>query len=825
MGNNLFLLYIYRNTYIRNNIFKNFNRPNDLFLNLKVKSTYDDMNFKQLVLQNNSFLFKDKIQRFKDLFSTTGNSNSNSDGDKEYYKDWLDFNSNFDNPHDMIKTIIKSLSNEIVDQYFKDIVYFLFKSRVEISQLFQEKIVWTRDRIDFIDQLLSSDPTMYSFCTKELHHKYDSIDTIRWLVDQKRMKVNKYEFIKDPLFLDNKDFYRSITGWSDYAFARAAYYATYKDHSFVHLLKWILLVSPYFNYDLYIQSNPSTMGIDHPLLKKEVEHYPLYGVNVVYRKNDFDIFNIVTDEPFYPESLELFNYLVLVFPSDLRKYLIYYPRIRINDDALADSFLQFNLNKMLIVYTEREDLHFIEKFEGYKLRGDNLFNRKETVEFLAANIPWVLRDSSVLNGGVVDNPLELLTEVFNRDENDGCFISYLFSAPTTLNHLIASQREEDIEQIKGLLKIYYIDQLEFVLDVFSAGHQTLFQYVFDCFWQGKVFCKEDSDVASLDDTDCLDTESRQEIEMEKQKRLQENRVKLVQSLFYRCILLHRDHHFTRLFFNMLPSDEDKKRLLASNVFIVYNSLVTVQNERDRLVALKNIEFVKEMLGLYPIETIAHSDVEIMTQLFDAPLYKTLPKDTHYNCMDLVKFAFTQESVSLARALMSTLTPVDRMIVSESINEMVTSYIYDQGLLKVPLYFIHEFSESFDETFLEKMVNVALCTKNRNLFDILLHHTPIRLVAPRSRDHEQTMLVTTLMNMLKSKYYIPSLKPLITEPLPNIDPDILAKHEFTKTLSDLTACRFKHYPFRNDDYKFYKGLIQKHFNVLKKNKYCDYNFVH
>ncbi|KAF2070092.1 hypothetical protein CYY_008587 [Polysphondylium violaceum] len=712
---------LHRNVHLRNKIFNYLGRCRyDLnsFLNGDIFYNYDDMTLSQLFKLGNRNLIKKKLESFKELFNSKlplcifdfpeEEKDDQQKQHQNYYKDWLDFGSNeiiysididfckiYDNPDEL---------DEFLSIVFK--YYQLYNHEYYIEFLIR-KYGFTKKRFDLYENYLSKKG--YQICIScGMFRLQDGLEILDQLIKQKRICLKSYSnLIDDPFFYQYKDHYRLIEGWNDLSF-----FATISgpvEHEsrdqnpskVIEYIKWIVKVSPSFNFDLYKPSPNEIVGYSN-----------LYGVKVLYSNKVFSQFDSIAH--LCPEILQ---FIIDSWPSKLCTKKFY---ITINDIQVAEIYFNYmkSMGKSVCdlgISTTSNDPHLLQLFKSvgivdYDRRKRDLIYHSTSSFFRYQEIKKLTND-----------PLTHIMNIYN-DRSNGFETKELYDGTLkSLKDAFKQQRSDYINFYMEKIDVYDIDTL--FIWAYYYGNMDLFDLVFS---RKKDTPKEDEYLS------------------------------IYRNLILLAIRKH-DLNGTIRFCNFLQdSQRDSSYMLAKFLVHSYNYLPHA-NSQQKEDSIGIVEYFKSRVDIETLTEFvkrqANHNFSLLIFIQDIELFRLL----NISLSDLQYYTFfTKVPPSTIDHIIQKMNKKELDRLRALLPYLTVSLCHGKSAhchLKILIYLFSKFQSQLNvESVVEELCHMAMYYNNHALTDILLHCTKVRLQTPKSQDDDFTIMANNYKTMIHSTYY-------------------------------------------------------------------------
>ncbi|KAF2074563.1 hypothetical protein CYY_004145 [Polysphondylium violaceum] len=747
--------------------------------------SYDDLQLHDIINTENVPLFFDKFNRFKSIFTDIElnfDSHSNNNNNT-FYNDWIDISLE---EIKKLKTKNHILSDKRMDQFIYDLLHLYMKHQQYVNngksdqELIQDLVFqifgYSKARQQTLDQLY---PTKEYFTHTERFDNFSkslSIISMTEILNQPlKVKFRSFkDIIDDPFFIENKERFRSLDYWSDQEFVNSLLDGSInfvQDKEKLNLLKWILTISPHFNYDLYIQHHQN-LNVD------QISFGLLYKIKIILNNNtnnnnnhDNNSYdnnnnnnnqnnNINISSAF--QSPQLFKFISKYYSQELNHYVISKFHLMINDCKTLNLFVKYWLLQK-------------ESFEKRPLSKISINAINPDIELLKL---------------IVENNLLIFMHNVKLTKQH---IDYLLvHRPSALNYSLGLfEGDDDIDPFQVWKKVNLVngtDGLSNIYDVFwEAVIQGRLDFIQSCvssftstpnrnansFLPGMMF--RDQCIISAYDSEFIDI------------------YKYLLDLWYdgqrseRVILGLFRSDLTRLKIDRLRHtllidqsiDEKIKQTIIKRYFLDIYSFLSFSSKQEKGVAIEIVELIKEIyLEKYNNHPLVYEPQEQLklTLYQDSRFYIQLKHNTRnarlVNCskQQFLREALVGGSLNEAKFILdSVMNQDDLEIVTNNIDLYLKSFLYQipNPKLKVFLYLFDRFQSIIQPQTISIICSLALKSNNYQLLDILLHRTKIRLLAPLSNQHDKSMLCSNIIDIIKSPYYNPNNIYFIKYPITNL----------------------------------------------------------
>ncbi|KAF2073470.1 hypothetical protein CYY_005218 [Polysphondylium violaceum] len=676
---------LYRNTFLKSKIFSYLlasRKGYYVFNDSKLSLNYHQLNTLDLIRLNNISLLKEKYNRFGLVLNNNNNSNSNS---FTCYQDWLDIDQS-------------ELYSTFQDNYDEDEIDEISLTIMNLIKRQDEKAAFVKSLLDRFGLTRNRLQIFNKYIPDKVYHPSD-LELFGELVAENRIEIDYYSsLVEDQFFRENKDLFRGISDWTDEAFLMNLFSSGFDYEIHLPLLKWILTVSPLWNYDRYMQEKEKEKGDD--LETTLVEYVYLYDIKIVYDR----------DDPFYHvlrcknydyaiASTEILQYTIDNYPEDFKKSLYEFDYGRMIDDPnTIRLLLEFNNFVALpfSIYTKSQDFDII-KFcvqHQQEIDGPNLMDTLEKLQYV----------------------VEHLRHIFDSHFED-CLILSIGQ-----NHL--EYMKYCLDHAPDLDGDHYFGNIFQVAS--KADQLTSDTFKYFCQW---LLTTNNSRGESFDDVEfnlCL-------------QLIKSNRTTFDQ--FKEC------YENTRI----------PKSLIPDLLFAAYGYLKESKSNKKQD-AIKILEYLKSQhqLHLVPSSQECYSAQYFNAFIQDKEYVQYLSSPSTDLCW-YIKGAFKIGSVALLERIVESMDKSQYLNFITRVEDILLAYFYTYPHLmptqfKVPLYCFERFADQFSQSTLTTLSQFALIRDNHTLIDILLHRTKVRLIRPQSPEHDKQMLELNYMNLIKSQYF-------------------------------------------------------------------------
>ncbi|KAF2076273.1 hypothetical protein CYY_002450 [Polysphondylium violaceum] len=728
---------IYKNVFLKNKIFGYLGSQRKgyyLYSNSVIYHQYDDLQLHDIINTRNKVILLEKLNRYKSLFNNSNSNNSNSDNNRErsftYYQDWLDYNSNSNKKKidiEGLKGIFKD-DNEI-DSFLNDLYQLFLNENRNSLEYFPDLVFRTFGYTNKRRKIMGFNKT---FST---HSKSGTLNTdLTRLFDTrygalKNIQFRCYSlFIDDPFFLENKDRFRSLDFWNDNDFV----YGLLKDYctccnsinsngnnnnnNKLELFKWILSVSSFFNYDLYVQKYGS----------KGVSFTMMFGYKVVVYKDVEEMEQV----PFIKSGfflLEVFQYLSSFYPNLFNESvileLVMHQMIKIEDYQIAKAFVEYwpkqggkfehyPLESIFVISTHSSDMRLFEllrtHFPQYQVR--NILSTRANIEHFLLHNPGIFEY------------YDLFSTTLPSDVDPFEIYKMIKPANTMSNNIIleAVKRgridflEHCIDRIVTSLPLTG-GKKTFMMCAYSYGHWNILDYLYKLWYSG-----------ANNGGNTLESDE------------------MYKSLLYQSMSKY-DLHNSIVFYNSIKDVNYQRQTTSALIVDVYMLLSSTTSRKEKDIVIEMVKFLKDACKQHNIHQLDSTnkpmvlqDIEYIRQQ-QFIVFRNTP-----SILDLFRESMVLGELNETKLALSLMTNDQHQRLTGSITSLIIAYLnqHRKPKLKVILYLFDRFQSTLaPHTFdlLAKICYIAMEFKNHHLIDILLHQTKIRLFKPVSPQHDHEML--------------------------------------------------------------------------------------
>ncbi|KAF2077360.1 hypothetical protein CYY_001363 [Polysphondylium violaceum] len=792
-NNNSTFFFIYRNHYIRNKIFTHLGlKRNGYYFyrnGLEYHST-EDLQLVELLNTGNLNLIQYRFKQFAQVFISDDEIDKYEifSQHKTYYEDWLDLpyltSFNIDRYQQFYYKNQDQQLAAIFDEVFN---LFPFQLQVTLPGHVSMNLGISMTRVKLFDRLIPEN-------TYSIHSLFLDDQIFPFLLERKRIYLGKNPERRNykPLFtnshfIKHKDLCRTnINDWSDQEFTIQLLEVLEDDcqKEIIDLFKWILQVCPLF-------AKPK---------KYPIKHYSkLYGVEVIAPlEKSFFLENI----QFAFKTVELLNFYIRHYKSALLSK----PEYEINNLQVAQTLLKycsdpkdlfFAKKKKMMIKTNSKDLNLVVLLTESKVQfyGDLFYENKEIVAYLEKsnrkmldNHFKVFRDETM----TLDDKVLLFYQLLQDRYRPDVFSIYspLIKDPFPFLIKLASHttyeytffytkaiREGNIDFVKFCTtRFQAIPHDDDIVSAYEHDHMEIFEFLIlrkENFTpiQDEVYCK-------LLKFAC--------------KRLDvKNVIRFIESNIDNHELTRKkvkEQFLNAYIFLAGAKDEDEKKN-AIEIVNYFKALFIQYNEPS--LEPKHLPSVSSNLFIPTNSSYRPPFFYISFQDFD---FFSSHKISFYSRPPITSISALQEalyrgSLSCAKLVLSKLSQQDLSTLQNRIQGILLAFLSSRNFcksLKVFLYLVSMFSNDLNEKVFLKTASVyANQNENYYLIDILLHRTKIRLIPPKSKEHDREMLEFCYLNLTNSKVKPCDYFKHLPFKLVNINPKLLETHDskFTKSFAE------------------------------------------
>ncbi|KAF2070094.1 hypothetical protein CYY_008589 [Polysphondylium violaceum] len=688
---------VYRNTHLRNSVFDHLGRTRHGFNAFdkqgKFYYSYTDAPILDFMACKHQSLIELKLNRFKELFS----SSSTDQYDESLYNHWLDIKHahrpNPFTPEDKLRQQqeVKKMNHDYLDQYMEFIAPYCASDRF-ITADFIGKYGLTKKRFETIEKY---HPNLHYYLEAGILRLEDGKEILDVLAREKRASFVPEGCFHDPFFEKYKDQLRLLDEWHDHEFFyEISSHADGHPEKALSYFKWLIKVSPHYNYDLYA---PPSSG--RPLLYSQ-----LYGVNVVYsdkKRYEFDHFVFMC-----PEFLK---FVIKAWPESL---VDNYTIKTINDVKVAQTYLAFlqeqpniDLPNMRISTTSSNPA-LLALFESvgivdYDLKKIALGRASTPADFNLCSIKAATKD-----------PLSYVMDLF-KDPERGFLATEAYGDKYILRYAIKKKRIDFIE--------FYRDRIEFLdTDHLLQAYHYESMEAFEMFFANY---REDFNDETL------------------------------LNLTAMAIRKHDFQHTVR-FFGCI--EQRSESYLVDCIFWSYAFLAHADSHhrQDAIAIVRHLksQMQQQHLDLF-LEQCDSDDrrfVFLLIFIVDLDFYRLLQMP--FSDLDHLSL-LTKVPVSLLDHLIDRLDDQELEDLIFRLEELVVAINIspnNYGNLKTTIYLFSKFQSKIKHaSILEKLCHLAMYYDNHLLVDILLHQTRVRLQIPHSHDNDYEIMTNNYQTMVQS----------------------------------------------------------------------------
>jgi len=226
------------------------------------------------------------------------------------------------------------------------------------------------------------------------------------------------------------------------------------------------------------------------------------------------------------------------------------------------------------------------------------------------------------------------------------------------------------------------------------------------------------------------------------------------SLFRLAIVKHDIHTLRHLYYSL---DTVKQILtIQSHGLEVYTSLAYAKSFQEKRHAIEILEFIKgEYFKNSAINSCQWGIIYFQDKLFASQLLECFDSIVDFKSTFVLSMAMgalvTSDSISHLVNLFDNLTRQEIIVFQQSnIETLILKYLIalKNRNLKGIIYIFERFQNHINESILDILAYQAVATDNHTLLDILLHRTKIRLIQPKSKQHE-VIILNKIKTIVKS----------------------------------------------------------------------------
>ncbi|KAF2071866.1 hypothetical protein CYY_006815 [Polysphondylium violaceum] len=672
-------------------------------------------------------LLKYKINRFKSIIDNNNNNNDNdNDKNKFQYRDWIDLNT-IESRDD--EKSIQNIDLSHLHQEIQDFSQYLLNYHTKENEALKKDIVQKVIR-DFNNDL-NLCTTLSPMLRLGLNiSKNMSTDVFRLLVDNGDIQIlpSQYWTLLSPqhvtFFTNNRDYFRKIYGWNDKDFLKTL--LEWQESPLdVDLLKWILLVSDRFNFDLYKQRNPVSQKKSALLLGCRVvlKRKPIFSNKSLFCNSE--VFKFLAD--FYPDWLlgQIKN--STHFLQDLATAQLVIP------------FLQRVNFRNCFFRTCSQDLNLFKYLDQnqFPYDGPNILSNNENVDYLIKKNMAIFSNSFIFsqNYGVNVDPYSVLKRLISEKNYQD------YSRPNSFSNAIKSG---NFDYIKFIMQgkhyaAFGNNTWDYFIYLSYLHNETIFQYL-------------------LSHSFLLDQTSTQQQEPAPATSFYPN------TSFFEliCVALSKyDCKYLVWFFKQLTK-EKQVEAVQKNIVPSYSYLAFAKKSQKKA-AIENVEFLKAkylefgspiegMFGNLSWEFLFIQDPVFFNQLNLGP---TIQKLYRVDKILLLKGAIVARNLSMVKIILNHLSVNGELDSSINLKSILLEYFMAASKsnvgFKVAIYLFEKYPDQFTCNTLDQLVSIAIQKELYILLDILLHRYAIRLIKPESPQHEYEMLKRAYYNLTLSQF--------------------------------------------------------------------------
>ncbi|KAF2074436.1 hypothetical protein CYY_004254 [Polysphondylium violaceum] len=695
-SNNNLYFNIYRNEYLRKQIYQHFGlefrKDYDLCYGNNIFEQYDDMSLVSIIRTKNRYLIQEKLGLYRRVM-TNQQLPSNKQRSNSFYQDILDI------PRDL--SIFYQIPLDIVtDTMFMDICFLHITNQRDVYHLFYYFPI-TRARVLMLEEQHTSALGKIA-CNTDM--KFDGIDTVKWLFEQGQLTFGKNkarEFFNSTLFLDN---YKTFAEFNWPATDLVPLLICNLGHpNRIEFLKVTLESSNHFN-PLLASKDPksrlkSLVGIKDPI-------FSLYGVDIVARKEDSKLFTLHHCDNL---TVELWSFIKKAYPSISGL---------VSSKATGASFDLQTAKEFLEtigIRTSGLDPGRIMYLCEYTLnpKATHNLNSSQVIQQHIKYCPELFLKCNLLDNPLIPNVVEFYRSLFQEADMDIPSESF-YKCPTFIDAIVQNR----MDVVLGFYNLCNRVDISLLVQVY--GNREMFEF----FWEEYSASRTDL----VDACGCLCD----------------------------CALLNYDFTDFKRFFDILGADQQAHQasILKRSFKESYSQLSRARNSKQKKGCLQILEFCKGALK----QTDGPAFIENEFPKLNAQLVKIQDPQlrAQFPVQNQDKFKILATSLKLNSMPLARYA-TDGLLLNENDKNQISKIVLDyfrefkSSHLKVPLFLIEKYQHTFQPYFVDKMLTIAVKANNYRLLHILLNKTNIRLLKTADKESEQKLLEKTFMNIKKSSH--------------------------------------------------------------------------
>ncbi|KAF2069351.1 hypothetical protein CYY_009333 [Polysphondylium violaceum] len=690
-------LHVYRNKFLRDKVFSHLGQRyrvhDNLFRNGVVFHQYDDLQLSDIINTGNIYLINEKLKQFEYYQDTDTKDNHKLD-DKQLKKNFKEsykcwLDFNFQESLENLSRLKEKISDDQMDTLLIEILKVFNIRDHEIKMLSHVLLHFSVSERNL--SIFKKSFDRIDICKYE----FRDINILKQVFKQDIALVSDYnKLINLSLFLENKQIFRDLMkNWSDHGCIQAL---LHRDKLDLDVLVWVLQTSPSINYKLFIQNLPKRDQGKYP-------KYTLFNVDIVVREDPF--FALF---PLSLKHIELLEFAIRHYKLAFNSFVTNNNQIKLIDDVkVASRFIEYtqafpNKDQRVIV-TKSSDIQLFKLIidNGFELRGTNLFSSVENVLFFLENQPTRFNSLSKIHPSNVQFTLDALEINGNQQ-----ILSIIGSKiPTDLCNI------DIIKKYKEPFSSWRIIVQNAVNQYLQFGNLDLYRFLI-----------QESRLMNLDHL-CFIMVAMKKYDLDAVVSF----IEPIKEYFFQKYIDLFIIYTIPYWFLALAKTEDEKRKARNIIDYFFN----------KEVFLKNVTFSNSF-----------------NILQDPAAFKKIGFFHSKSKIDLVKSSLLTGDLALTKNIIAIMEQDEYNDFLSKLETIVIAYfnISPTTAFKVPLYLFSTFPTQFSRETLANLASIA--TKNLNflLLDILLHRTKLRLLEPRSKEHDQELLEFSWMNIHKSKYY-------------------------------------------------------------------------
>ncbi|KAF2074817.1 hypothetical protein CYY_003881 [Polysphondylium violaceum] len=727
-----------------------------------LEKSINDFQLYDLLNTKNLDLIKQKLNNFKQL--STIDQSSNRNDSTTHYSDWLDL------------PMGKKLNIDCFDQYtaeqlddLLDQLYTLFPNSLgkELPLEISERYGLSMQRLQIFNR---ENPDLHY----SIHSKFSDDIVLPTLLKEKRIFINgNYRaLLDDKLFLKHKDLYREfVVGWDDQEFTQSLIEVIDQSPEYEQLFKWILTHHERFNWDLFRKN--------YLYYVATVKHSKLYDIEVHASEEPTCFF--LKNIKYAFKTTQLLDFYMTSYSSELLACEQY----EIDSVEVLDHFLTkycSNTNnpfcskkKRMFVHTNSSNLQLIKMLTENKIQffGQHIYDTQENIEYLSKNNPKILLDYNYRLFKDTSSSIQEKAKLWSELLKDNY-------KPEIFN--LGNDKIKDIYTLSMALSEYTLDEKVYQPVWNRAIKEGNLDYI-------KHHLTRFPNVLISDITTCYELGHLELFEYLMQFRISKGYSvagAFIKLLPLACAKL--DVENVKKFFEATLSDQAVSiENISLNFLNSYYYLSMASNEQEKQSAWEIINYFKKFyieFNCPPLKEPNHCGHELKPVYYyiihqDYQFFKSNPIEINgktFTYLDALLYSIHRGDLADIKNILSNLSADERKELSEKMESIIFGLLSSKSsCLKVFLYLVQEFPQCIDESSLTEISIIAVETNNHQLIDILLHRFNIRLIQPKSPQHDTEIMELNYLNLVKASKTIKDC----TYQFPNIhvsSPQVLEKHQ-------------------------------------------------